>query len=99
VTAALPGSRFANMSRDNEVEVRMLAVDEAVRRQGVGDRLMEACETFARDNGYRAVALSTEPDMYGAHRLYERRGYVRAPDRDWAIHGSTLLVYRLALQP
>ncbi|HJY02476.1 MAG TPA: GNAT family N-acetyltransferase [Streptosporangiaceae bacterium] len=93
VTAARPGSRMANMARAEEVEIRMLAVDEAARGQGIADLLMAACEALARDEGRAAVVLATAPDMHAAHRLYRRRGYVRQPDRDW----STLLVFRLSL--
>jgi hypothetical protein len=44
-----------------------------------------------------AVVLSTEPDMYAAHRLYQRRGYVRQPDRDWQAGRFRLMVFRLQL--
>ena len=75
---------MASVARAEEVEVRMLAVDEAARGRGVADRLMAACEALARDEGRAAVVLSTAPDMHAAHRLYRRRGYVRQPDRDWS---------------
>ena len=97
VTLALPGTRFANVSRPDEIEVRMLAVEQAARRAGVASRLMEACETLAGEGGYAGVVLSTEAGMHAAHRLYEGRGYARAPERDWLIDGSSLLVYRLQL--
>jgi ribosomal protein S18 acetylase RimI-like enzyme len=97
VTVALPGTRFANVCQADEIEVRMLAVDEAARGRGVASRLMEACETLAHDRSSAAVVLSTEPDMHAAHRLYERRGYVRQPARDWSLDGSHFLVYRLPL--
>jgi hypothetical protein len=32
-----------------------------------------------------------------AHRLYERRGYLREPARDWQIRDVRLLAYRLTL--
>ena len=37
----------------------------------------------------------TEPDMYAAHRLYQRRGYVRRPGRDWQAGRFRLMVFRL----
>jgi hypothetical protein len=44
------------------------------------------------------VALSTLPEMATAHRMYERMGFERAPDRDWwpnpRVH---LIVYLLDL--
>ena len=95
VTVALPESRMANVGRADEAEVRMLAVDEAARGRGVANLLMEECETLAKAQGATGVVLSTEPDMYAAHRLYQRRGYVRRPDRDWQVDGTPLLVYRL----
>lgn len=95
VTVALPGSRMANVGHAEEAEVRMLAVDEAARGRGIANLLMEECENLAKAQGAKGVVLSTEPDMYAAHRLYQRRGYVRQPDRDWQVDGTPLLVYRL----
>ena len=97
VTVALPGTPFAAVGRPDEVEVRMLAVDARARRMGIADLLMDASEERARTDGYAAVVLSTEPDMHSAHRLYERRGYVRQPQRDWQVGRFNLLVYRRRL--
>ena len=47
----------------------------------------------ARD-GARAVVLSSLHEMAGAHRVYERLGFVRAPDRDWSpLPGVDLIAY------
>ena len=97
VTLALPGSPLAHLSRAGEAEVRMLAVDEAARGLGIANRLMAACETLARNEGLAAVILCTESGMLAAQRLYERRGYLREPARDWQIRGVRLLAYRLPL--
>ena len=97
VTLALPGTPLAHLSRAGEAEVRMLAVDEAARGLGVANHLMAACETLARDEGLAAVILCTETGMHAAQRLYERRGYLRQPARDWQIRDVRLLAYRLAL--
>lgn len=97
VTVARPGSRCGNVARAGEAEVRMLAVDEAARGRGIADCLMAACEELAVKEGFAAVVLSTEPDMYAAHRLYRRRGYVREPGRDWRAGRAVLMVYQLIL--
>ncbi|MER6536894.1 hypothetical protein ABT215_24450, partial [Streptomyces sp900105755] len=51
--------------------------------------------------GCTAVVLSTQPTMHTAHRLYERLGFVRTPDRDWnplpEPADITLLTYELTL--
>jgi ribosomal protein S18 acetylase RimI-like enzyme len=97
VTLALPGSPLAHMCRADEAEVRMLAVDEAARSHGVANRLMAACETLARDHGLAAMILCTETRMHAAQRLYERRGYLREPTRDWQISNVHLIAYRRPL--
>lgn len=97
VTVAEPGTAYSEISGDDELEVRMLAVDEAARGQGIADLLMDSIEAHAREVGLAAVVLSTEPEMHTAHRLYERRGYVRCPDRDWHVDGFDLMVYRRSL--
>jgi GNAT superfamily N-acetyltransferase len=79
--------------------VRMLAVDGAARGHGVASLLMAACETVARDQGMAAVILCTETRMLAAQRLYERRGYLRDPARDWQIRNVHLIAYRLPLEP
>ena len=97
VTLALPGTPLAHLSQAGEAEVRMLAVDATARGLGIANRLMAACETLARDEGLAAVILCTETGMHAAQRLYERRGYLRQPARDWQIRDVRLLAYRLAL--
>jgi len=97
VTLALPGPRLAHLCRADEAEVRMLAVDEAARGHGIASRLMAASETLARDQGLAAMILCTETRMHAAQRLYERRGYLREPARDWQVRNVRLIVYRLAL--
>ena len=97
VTLALPGSPLAHLSGADEAEVRMLAVDETARGLGIANRLMDACETLARNQGLAAMILCTEPAMRAARRLYERRGYLREPARDRQIRTVRLIAYRLAL--
>jgi ribosomal protein S18 acetylase RimI-like enzyme len=97
VTLGRPGTRFANVAQADEAEVRMLAVDEAARGRGIARLLMNACEGLARDEGFAAVVLSTEADMHAAHRLYQRRGYIRQPERDWLVGQFLLQSYRLSL--
>ena len=99
LTVAEPGNRYAEIGRPDELEVRMLAVAEAARGQGIAARLMDAAEARARELGLPAVVLCTAPTMHAAHRLYERRGYERQPDRDWYVpeEDFNLLTYRRSL--
>ncbi|CRK58899.1 FIG01201438: hypothetical protein [Alloactinosynnema sp. L-07] len=84
VTIALPGTEYAEISRDGELEFRMLAVAPSSRGHGIGERLTRAVIARARELGLPRVVLCSSRRMAVAHRLYERLGFVRLPDRDWS---------------
>jgi GNAT superfamily N-acetyltransferase len=58
-------------------EVKRLYVRPAQRGLGIAAVLMDALETFAFGQGFRAVYLDTFDDLAEAVRFYERRGYER----------------------
>lgn len=98
VTFCQPGSPWAEISQAGEAEFRMLAVAPEARMKGVGGALARWCVDRAREQGCTAVAISSHPDMRTAHRMYERMGFLRAPDRDWdASDRVRLVAYVLAL--
>ena len=100
VTFAPPGSPYANLAREGEAEFRMLAVSPEARGRGVGEALVRACLRRAGELGAGRVVLSTQPDMVLAHRIYERMGFVRTPDRDWSpVPGVDLMTYALDIAP
>jgi ribosomal protein S18 acetylase RimI-like enzyme len=53
------------------------AVDPAGRGQGLGQRLLDACEQAALDRDCVTLRLEVRPDNAAAIRLYERHGYRR----------------------
>ncbi len=79
-------------------EVRMLAVVPSARGEGVGAALMDECAQRARRAGATTLGLHTTDMMQAAVRMYERMGYVRAPELDF-VPAKGLLVkgYRLDL--
>jgi ribosomal protein S18 acetylase RimI-like enzyme len=82
----------------DEAAFRMLVVDPAHRGQGIGEALVRGCLDRARAAGKRRMVLSTDPRMTAAHRLYERLGFTRLPERDWTpAPGVDLRVYSLDL--
>lgn len=98
VTFTLPGSPWAEISRPGEAEFRMLAVDPDARGRGVGGALAQWCVDRAREKSCAAVALSSLAEMHAAHRIYQRMGFVRAPERDWQpAPGVQLVAYVLDL--
>lgn len=98
VTFCPPDSPLREIAREDEGEFRMLAVDPVVRGRGVGEALVRHCVEESRDLGLRGVRMSTMAQMTSAHRLYERLGFVRAPEDDWSpTPGVQLLAYALRL--
>jgi ribosomal protein S18 acetylase RimI-like enzyme len=100
VTVCHDGSPWREIGRGDEGEFRMLAVAPAAQGQGIGAELVRLCIDRFRESGAPGIALSTLPQMAAAHRLYERHGFVRAPERDWSpVPGVDLVVYHLDLAP
>jgi ribosomal protein S18 acetylase RimI-like enzyme len=94
VALVLDGDFREISDSDDEAAFRMLAVDPAVRGRGVGELLVRACLDRARAAGKRRMVLSTDPGMRAAHRLYERLGFTRLPERDWSpLPGVHLMAY------
>ncbi|MEU7279676.1 GNAT family N-acetyltransferase [Streptomyces sp. NPDC045431] len=99
VTFAPGGGPLAELAGNGEAEIRMLAVACEDRRRGAGEALVRACVERARAaDGCRRVVLSSQQAMRTAHRVYERLGFVRTPERDWTpVPGVTLRTYALDL--
>ena len=57
VTFCLPGSPYAELSREGQAEFRMLAVAPAVRGRGVGTRLVRECLDRAARRGCTSVVI------------------------------------------
>jgi ribosomal protein S18 acetylase RimI-like enzyme len=98
VTFCPQGSAWSEVAQGDEGEFRMLAVSPEARRRGVAGALVGVCIERARELGYDALVLSSLRVQEPAHRLYERLGFRRMPDRDWSpAPGVDLLVFRLDL--
>ncbi|MBA3070214.1 MAG: GNAT family N-acetyltransferase [Hyphomonas sp.] len=52
-----------------------ISVDPAARGQGLGARLLSACEEQARARGSARLRLEVRPTNKSAHRLYDAAGY------------------------
>jgi GNAT superfamily N-acetyltransferase len=103
VTFTPSGGPMAEPARAGEAEIRMLAVAKAHRGHGIGKALVRACMDRARATaGCHTLVLSTQQTMHAAHRVYERLGFTRTPDRDWNpvphLDDIQLLTYELPLR-
>nr|WP_221634620.1 GNAT family N-acetyltransferase [Nocardioides luti] len=100
VTVCPPGSPWRELAGPHEGEFRMLSVAPTAQGSGVGEALARLAVDRAREQGATAVVLSSLEDMAGAHRLYGRLGFRRAPERDWApVPGVSLIAFHLPLDP
>ena len=98
MTVCPAGSPWREIGRDGEGEFRMLAVAPEAQGQGVGMALAEMVVERFRSEGARGIALSSLESMAGAHRIYDRLGFHRDPERDWSpAPGVHLIAYHLEL--
>ncbi|MFD0153355.1 GNAT family N-acetyltransferase [Streptomyces sp. NPDC055721] len=97
VTYARGETTWADIAVAGEAEFRMLVVAPEARGRGVGEALVRACADRAGAAPECArLVLSTDAKMVSAHRIYERMGFVRTPERDWEpVPGHRLRTYAL----
>jgi len=70
------------VSSDCLAQIAGLVVDETHRNQGIGARLMERAETWARAKACRGVILRSRTTRQGAHNFYKRLGYACIKSQD-----------------
>lgn len=79
-------------------EMRLLAVTPAARGLGIGAALVQECIGRARRSGSEALTLHTSDVMQVAMRMYERMGFLRAPELDFHLSENvTVKGYRFNL--
>jgi ribosomal protein S18 acetylase RimI-like enzyme len=98
VTYCPPGSVYREIGLDDEGEFRMLGVAGRARGLGIGTALTWRCVERSRELGLARLVMSSASYMTTAHRIYDRLGFVRIPERDWSpIPGVDLHAFSLDL--
>lgn len=65
----------STVESDKSAELGGLLVDESYRGKGLGGKLMEKVEDWARQKGCQTVSLRSNIIRQKAHRFYLGRGY------------------------
>jgi len=92
------GSGGTATSAKDASGIRLLGVDPACRRAGVGTALTAACIRIARDSGHSRVILHTTKAMQPAWNMYESLGFVRSAEFDFDQHGLSVYGFSLGLR-
>lgn len=77
-----PDTSLSEFDDADAAGIRMLAVAPHRQGAGAGAALTQACLDRARAEGRRKIVLHSTDLMKVARAMYERRGFVRAEDRD-----------------
>jgi uncharacterized damage-inducible protein DinB/GNAT superfamily N-acetyltransferase len=93
-----PLSADAPWYRDPDTaHFQQFAVDPAVQGQGLGRRLVATCEAWAREHGYRWLALDTAEPATELRTLYAHLGYRDVGHVQWPGKSYRSVVMRKAL--
>jgi GNAT superfamily N-acetyltransferase len=96
-SAGVPlGCVFLVQARDEETQepesgvaqLRMLLVEPQARGLGLGKRLTNACEDFARSVGYTRMRLWTNQSLTAARAIYRAAGYQLLASEEHASFGN-----------
>jgi ribosomal protein S18 acetylase RimI-like enzyme len=75
--------QITDTSRAHELEIKNLAVDQTMRRRGLGRALVEAVAEVARAEGRSELVVATAAADVGNLRFYQRVGFrMRSIGRD-----------------
>jgi ribosomal protein S18 acetylase RimI-like enzyme len=71
---------FSSVQMKPALLLNDLFVTENVRRQGVGEALLQQAKQFGSETNCAYLLLQTAADNYRAQSVYEKSGWIRAED-------------------
>ena len=93
------GGFISDLGQPGELDFRLLAVAPEARGKGFGALLTNHVIELARQRGLQRVVMNSGDIMVGAHRLYEKLGFSRIPERDLSFTdgGNTIVIFTFGL--
>ena len=79
--------------------IRGMAILPSARGQRIGELLLRRVESFAVEQGFRRLFLSTTPFLGRAIQLYERYGFRRSSEGPDNLFGTPLFTMEKILEP
>ena len=86
-----PGAPSSQAWLPQSADLRHLATDPSLHGLGLSRPLLEETERRARQWGVKSISLHVRRGLSGVMALYQRRGYVRAPEGDLHLPGNVEL--------
>lgn len=82
----VPIGTVSGMKDGERFYIRSMAIKPSAQRVGIGQKLLEALQEYARDAKFEKLYLYTTFVLPGARRLYEKNGFYvlrETPPEEW----------------
>lgn len=83
---------------EGRAQLRWFILDQTLRSQGFGLKLLDTAINFCKTNGFREIHLWTFSDLHAARTLYFRQGFRCVEEAHGAQWGREVLEQRYLLE-